>query len=213
MKRLTCISSALVAFAVSSSSIAAPPNDPGPATQSAPSEGQTSSGTSTAGGAATGDDPSKHRAAKNTIFIELGGNALLYSLNYERFISDDFSVRAGFGYIAMSSSSTTSEGTVNAKVSLLMVPILANYFVGGENHKLGLGLGVSVWAFSGAISVAGAKSDGSVFWPVPTAFVGYRYAPKNGGFNANVGFTPFFAFANESSVFVPWFGGGLGYGF
>ncbi len=35
---------------------------------------------------------------KNSLYLELGGNALIYSLNYDRILGDVVSLRAGIGY-------------------------------------------------------------------------------------------------------------------
>ncbi|MGE3669493.1 MAG: hypothetical protein AB7K71_07525, partial [Polyangiaceae bacterium] len=40
------------------------------------------------------------RSAKNSLYIELLGNGGLYSLNYERNLTDDVAARVGFSYIS-----------------------------------------------------------------------------------------------------------------
>lgn len=34
---------------------------------------------------------------QNQLYLELGGNGLIYSINYERFLSENFTIRGGFG--------------------------------------------------------------------------------------------------------------------
>jgi len=128
------------------------------------------------------------RTANNVIFAELLGNGLLYSVNYERFLSDDLSVRVGFGYVSVNASSSDS----SAHASLLTVPVLVNYYVGGVNNKLQLGIGGTFVDVSAATSTAGSGAfSGTGCMPVATGVVGYRYIPHDGGFAFGVGLTPF----------------------
>lgn len=128
------------------------------------------------------------RTANNVIFAELLGNGLLYSVNYERFLSDDLSVRVGFGYVSVNASSSDS----SAHASLLTVPVLVNYYVGGVNNKLQLGIGGTFVDVSAATSTAGSGAvSGTGFMPIATGVVGYRYIPHDGGFAFGVGLTPF----------------------
>ena len=53
------------------------------------------------------------RTAQNTIFLELGGNALIYSLSYERIMPSDVSLRAGFGYMSVGASAGTASASVS----------------------------------------------------------------------------------------------------
>jgi hypothetical protein len=127
------------------------------------------------------------RRALNAVFIEFGGNGIVYSVNYERFISQDFSLRAGVGYLSLGSS----EFDGGASASLTTVPLMANYLgIGRYNHRLELGAGVVLMSMS-ARTYDGLGSDfGSGFLAAATGCIGYRYAPLDGGFNFKAGFTP-----------------------
>ncbi len=153
--------------------------------------------------------------AQNAVYVELLGNGLVYSINYDRFISPNSSIRAGIGYIGLSASAPTDngDGTVsnnNVSASLLTIPITFNYFLGSHDEKgrlssskfeLGLGIiFIDAGESFGAISAAGVGVGG-------TATVGYRYQSYDGGFVFRVGFTPVFAL----SAFFPY--GGIGAGF
>jgi hypothetical protein len=135
------------------------------------------------------------RTAKNSIFLEGGGNGFLYSINYERFFSDDFSMRLGFSYLSVGASD--SDGT-SVTASLITIPVLANYYLGGLNNKLQLGLGatfvdVSVSASASSVNGGlGGAFGASGFFPIGTGVVGYRYIPHDGGFAFGIGFTPLF---------------------
>jgi hypothetical protein len=147
--------------------------------------------------------------AENSIYLELGGNALLYSINFDRMISPDMGARIGIGYMGLSTGTAPTDGPDhNASVSVLLVPATFNFFVSSHdgNHvgssKLELGLGVALVDINGdfgGTTFSGAGVGG-------TATIGYRYQPYDGGFLFRIGFTPVFA----SSTFFPW--GGISFG-
>jgi len=152
------------------------------------------------------DDEEPVRTAKNAVFAEIAGNGLVYSINYERFIDDTgFGIRAGFSYISLGASA----GSASAKTSWLAIPLLANYYVGSANHKLQLGLGVTLLYVTSEASTSDTFGGVSGFVPLPTAAIGYRYIPARGGFNFGIGFTPFIIPGGDKS-FLPWPGIGLG---
>lgn len=144
------------------------------------------------------------RTAKNGLFVELAGNAGIYSLNYERFFTDDIAARIGFGYISLSATS----GGSSANASVLFVPLMASYMgIGSADHKLELGIGpLFVNASAGVSGVGSSAASASGFAVAGTATIGYRYVPHDGGFNFKVGFTPIFG----EGGFLPWGGLGLG---
>ncbi len=112
-------------------------------------------------------DLSKHqRSARNTVYVELGGSALVYSLNYERFISDRATIRVGGAYYG----------------SLFVVPVTASYVrLLHGSHGLELGLGVALIRRMDPVAVSHT---------IGTAIVGYRYAPTAGGLDFRVALTP-----------------------
>jgi hypothetical protein len=143
------------------------------------------------------------RTAKNVLYVELLGNGILYSLNYERFITDDLSARIGFGYLSLGASSSSS----SARASVLWLPLMVNYLgVGSADHKLQLGLGPVLFYASSAASSVGDSAKASGVALFGTATIGYRYVPHDGGFNFDIGFTPVFG----SFGFLPWIGISLG---
>jgi hypothetical protein len=132
--------------------------------------------------------PKSERTAVNTVYLELGGNGLWYSLNYERILPQNIALRVGTSYMSMSASS----GTANASISSFGVPLTASYLgLGGANHKFELGGGILFEKFSGqASSGFGEKAEGGGLFPMATFIAGYRYAPARGGFNFKLALTP-----------------------
>lgn len=139
------------------------------------------------------------RTAHNAVYLELGGNGIFYSLNYERFLSDALALRIGIGYFSISASS--SEG--DASVGVLWLPIMVNYLgIGGLDHKMELGIGVLPIFASGSADTLAVESSGSGVAAAGTASIAYRYVPHDGGFNFKIGLTPLFG----SFGFLPWLG-------
>lgn len=145
---------------------------------------------------------SKERKAKNLVYLELLGNGIAYSVNYERMLTDDLSARLGFSYLSVSLGS----GSSKAKADIVTAPILLNYTVGGRNHRAELGAGATVIYASASSSDGGVTSSGEGAAIVGTGVVGYRYSPADGGFVFRAGFTPLFG----KGGFLPW--GGMSFG-
>jgi hypothetical protein len=154
------------------------------------------------------------REAKNSIFVELGGNAGLYSLNYERFLGEDVGLRIGMMYVSVSATATSGTTTTTGSASWFGAPLMFSYLgVGSDNHKLDLGIGTVLMYFSGGTSTFDATAKASGMLVAGTATVGYRYVPANGGFNFKAGFTPLFFQSAGKAYFLPWAGISAGYGF
>lgn len=153
-----------------------------------------------------GEDVDDERTAHNVVFGEVLGNGMLYSVNYERLFGEsNFSVRAGFSYMALGFSS----GTTAASTSWITIPLLANYYVGGARNKLQLGLGVTMLFVTANASTSSLWGSADSTVPCPTAVIGYRYLPPAGGFAFSVGFTPFII-PGSTRTFLPW--GGVSFG-
>jgi hypothetical protein len=154
------------------------------------------------------------RTARNSLYVELGGNAGLYSVNYERFVMDDAALRIGLMYMSVSASTTAGGTTSTGNASWFGAPLMFSYMgVGSRNHKLELGAGVVLMNFSAGASTFSATSNASGFVVAGTATVGYRYVPVDGGFNFKAGFTPLVLQAAGTLYFQPWAGISVGYGF
>lgn len=142
------------------------------------------------------------RTAKNAMYLELLGNGLLYSINYDRAFTDSLTGRIGFSYFSLSASS----GSSSAKATFMTFPVMANYLVGGGNHNLELGLGALILYAGAEVGSDGATASGEGVGVAGTGTVGYRYQPMDGGFVFRVGFTPVFT----ENGFFGWGGLSLG---
>ena len=149
------------------------------------------------------------RDANNSLYLELGGSGVVYSLNYERFVRDDVSLRVGFGYVSLQGADIDG-GTVTADIALLTVPVTVSYLgIGAGSHRLELGAGALYADITGATSSDGAKAFGSGSGVVGTAIAGYRYVRAGGGLTFRAAFTPLFG----EGGFQPWAGVVLGYSY
>jgi len=128
----------------------------------------------------------------NSVYLELGGN-FLYSLNYENLIQTSKSMRIAVGSGLEYLPDIEVDGTKTNHVFCLTPSV--NFLFGKTSHKLETGVSLFVPMLVGAI--------------LPSARLGYRYQPVNGGFLFRIAFTPM---VSHSSV-IPWAGISVGYTF
>ena len=110
----------------------------------------------------TGDVPLMRAVRPNLVGGELGGRAILYSLNYERFVTPKVGIGAGLMGIGV------SEGGV------FLIPLYVSFTPIGNVHSLYL---------SGGYTIAGAAADewGTVeSTGFGTAAIGYLYHSEGG---------------------------------
>jgi hypothetical protein len=134
---------------------------------------------------------------KNAFFVELLGNGILFSVNYDRRLINNFGLRAGIGYIG--TSDVDGSGT---SAGILTVPVTANFLLGKNGRYFEVG--------GGATYVSGSTDnfDTSGSGIIGTISFMYRRQPQDGGFMWKIGLTPLFG----NGGFLPYWGGvGLGY--
>lgn len=143
-------------------------------------------------------------AARNAVYVELLGNGIVYSVNYDRLITPNVSARVGV-------SAATAEDGEGDRATIITAPVTASYLWGRGNSKFETGIGVLVASASledlgDDLDIGDDVGDTSV---LGTATLGYRYQPADGGFVFRAGLTPIFT----TDSFVPWFGVSFGYAF
>lgn len=158
--------------------------------------------TLTAGAAAAQDTaaPPAGPVAQNTFFVELLGNAAVYSLNYERFFTPQLGIRVGGMFLR-------GEDDTGDEASIGLFPIMATYLLGQGNSHFETGLGIGIVTASADIDEVDEDFSGSDVYG--TATLGYRYQKPEGGVIFRVGFTPAYAAGN----LIPWVGASVGYAF
>ncbi|HEX8609309.1 MAG TPA: hypothetical protein VF679_11770 [Pedobacter sp.] len=135
------------------------------------------------------------------VFIELGGQGLTFTANYDsRFGNrrDGLGGRAGIGYFAVDGDRVTT------------IPLSLNYLLGKGNKFFEIGLGATIATLNIQSGDGFLFDDGTSEGIVGTMSFAYRVQPIDSGFSFRVGITPIFNKEN----FIPYFGGiSLGYTF
>lgn len=111
------------------------------------------------------------RTAYHSVYVELLGAALVYSLNYDISLDDDVAVRIGVGYFEF--------GIFGPAHGFLLVPVTISYLgVGSLTHIFELGVGATILTESRAGDPGGSESTTTIFVHLP---IGYRYQAAQGG--------------------------------
>ena len=127
---------------------------------------------------------------KNAVYPEVGGNAVYYSLNYERLVSKRFPVRIGIG----------------SAQKITACPALLGVLVGNSAHHLQLMGGVTYVHSKKTIDTFGQAIPENEF-PL-TASIGYRYQQRGDRLLFYIAYTPLFG-----KAFTPSAGIACGYRF
>lgn len=135
---------------------------------------------------------------QNQLFLELAGNGLIYSFNYERLLTENFSLRAGFGF---------TPGFILVEGTFIQVPLNANYLVGNNNSKFESGLGVTLFSGTDAEFLGLPADDISILFI--TGILGYRYV-SDSGFVFRIFFSPLYSDDTDPNL-IPY--GGISFGF
>lgn len=131
--------------------------------------------------------------AKNAFYVELLGNGLIFSANYDLRLVNKFGARLGIGYV----------GDTGGGGGVLTVPVMGNFLLGKDGKYFEVGAGVTYLSGTGDLF---DLSDNSTI--LGTLSFMYRRQPVDGGFMWKIGLTPFIA----EGVFIPYWGGlGIGY--
>jgi len=127
----------------------------------------------------------------NALYLELGGNGGLYSLDYERLVSPHLGLRAG---VAIWTGVDVWGGS---DVQFANLPVTLSFLPGGRG---------SGWEWGGGLLVGRTKEENADFGVGDdpgsaskgilslTAIVGYRWV-SGGGWLYRIGVTPFYSLA------------------
>ena len=144
----------------------------------------------------------------NVVSLELLGNGLLYSIDYERFVTDAIGLRAGASFFTWKISDAAGSGNL----TLATFPFVASHYLGPGRHKLQLGLGATILYTAAASDASGTTYAGSTsgLGVAATGVIGYRYAPEKSGFTFTAGYTPL---VRASKALWAWGGASAGWAF
>jgi hypothetical protein len=141
-------------------------------------------------------------------FVEVLGNGLLYSANYELYVRPwNMGFRAGTSFF----TTKISDSVLSHNYTLVTVPLVANYYVGTVHHKLQLGLGATLlYTRLSTDALGNSYGTDNGLGAAATAIIGYRYFPADRGFSFGLGFTPLL---RASKGVLPWGGVEVGWVF
>jgi hypothetical protein len=130
----------------------------------------------------------------NSVYLELGGNGLLGTINYEREIVSNFNIRLG-----LSAFPEAGGGYHSGSIDWTFGPlIMVNYiFRISKESSGGFALGTG-------ILLIGAEKV------YPSFLIGYRYSPIEGGITFQVAITPIINIDHQLGL---WGGVAIGYRF
>lgn len=131
--------------------------------------------------------------SKHSIFLEILGNGLIFSANYDVRILDVFGARAGIGYIASADGDTR----------IFSMPFTGNFLMGKNGNYIEIGGGITF--ITGRVDFL---SNTEFFSKVGTLTFMYRRQPVNGGFMWKIGFSPLFI---KDNFTILWGGVSLGH--
>lgn len=127
----------------------------------------------------------------NMIFAEAGGSGILFSLNYERLLGNNFGVRIGAG---------------SAGLMGLTIPALLNYYIGKEK-KLELGLGIIYTDYFS--NICGTYISNGKY--LITGTIAHKFQSEKSGIVFRLAFTP--VYNPFKGKFLPYGGISAGYAF
>ena len=122
---------------------------------------------------------------KHAVTLEIGGGGLLYSINYEHNIKQNFVARAGISLLLIKEKQT--EKTLN----VISIPLSFSYLqnIYHDKHYLEIGIGTMNLITSGDLIEYKGVTD---IFLNPYLIAGYRYRPIDKNWNFKLGFTPFY---------------------
>ena len=127
---------------------------------------------------------SSAQQTKHAFAVELGGGGLLYSLNYERSLTQHINARAGGSFLVLQENGT------DKGLAVLSFPLSAAYRVpiGATHHSGEAGIGIMNLLTRGDLVEFGGATD---LYLNPFLIVGYRYHNPSQRMSYRVAFTPF----------------------
>jgi hypothetical protein len=120
--------------------------------------------------------------SRNTLYVEFLGNAVFYSLNYDRVFfklgeSNRIGCRIGLSFLPI------TKDTVGGRYPLLF-PVTVNYLLGKGENKLEVGAGATPRVFLADDGSGGEQWEGLVSF---TGTIAYRYQSIASDFNFRAG--------------------------
>ncbi|WP_224999287.1 hypothetical protein [Cesiribacter sp. SM1] len=145
--------------------------------------------------------------ANRALYLELGGNGIYYSVNYEQIFFQKGSFRAA----ARIGVSAAPRRVAAKNYFSASIPLEVTAFWGRKNHFAELGVGYTPWLLPDTrfnLSRAELEYESYKVTSIVPFRIGYRYQKSEGGFFFRIAYMPTLDFtADRNSALVPLFGG------
>ena len=153
---------------------------------------------------------------RSAVVLEIGGQGLSYSLNYEYSFSDHLKGRIGISFLNIKENETGKTGNL---MSFPLSLSYVHYLDDNDQHGLEFGLGTMNLLTKGNLVEYKGTTD---FFINPNLILAYRYRSQSGDWWLRTAFTPYYgttsminsegnSFQAFGSQFQPWGGLSLGY--
>lgn len=124
----------------------------------------------------------KNNISSNSIYLELGGQGIGLSVNYDYRFHPNWTFRAGASFLAFG----------------VGLPFSINYLTGyKKSHHLEFGAGLT---YAKVSSFFGGESEKTI---IPTFLIGYRFQPKSGGLIFKISLTPLLFIREVETFDIP----------
>lgn len=157
-------------------------------------------------GQAFAADPNTRPTNPTAVSIEAAGRALMWSVNLDRALSDNFSAGMGIGTVGMNDLAGN-----DANQTAVMIPVYGNYYFIKEAGSPYVTAGVSLVTNSGSVQDLKSKAGNLQFSSSPITFnfgAGYEYR-SDAGYLFRLAVYGLYAGHN----LAPWAGITIGYSF
>ena len=148
--------------------------------------------------------------ARNNIYIEGLGAAGLYSVNYERLLSNDkdvnYPLRIGISLFPQDGS--------DSGIPELSIPIGISRIqkIGEYDNFIEMGFSTSIAYFKEMERISESRAYEFIYnsYIIPSINIGFSHRPMSGGFNYHIQFLLMYNTSETSNPIMPWIGFGIG---
>lgn len=147
--------------------------------------------------------------AKNSVYVEAGGSALIYSVNYDRLLTQNWLARIGASYLGFGTNTLQDGVATTLRANVLLIPLTSSVLINFPQspHHIELGGGATL-LFGSAFSDVSNQGFNSLegAFAGATLIAAYRLQPAEAGFFFRAAFTPVMLFTPIAIAPLPWAG-------
>lgn len=147
--------------------------------------------------------------AKNSLYVEAGGSAVIYSINYDRILTQNWLARIGVSYLGFGTNTLQDGVATTLRANVLLIPLTSSVLINFPQspHHIELGGGATL-LFGSAFSDVSNQGFNSLegAFAGATLIAAYRLQPAEAGFFFRAAFTPVMLFTPIAIAPLPWAG-------